>query len=214
MTELVSQRLPEKMSTDRAAFDALCAGTVLAHVGVVVDGRAKVFPTGFAVLGDELVIHGSTGSRWMRALVGHDASVTITKLDGVMVARSTFESSMLYRSAMVFGRFEVAAAERQAELLNAMSDRIIPGRSAEVRASSKRELAATMALVMPLREWSLRVSDGWPEDDDADLAGDAWAGVVRFGAPPATADAAPDLRDGIPVPDSVAALVAHPEHIV
>lgn len=142
------------MSEDRAALDALLASSVLAHVGLVVDGRAAVFPTGFAVVDGSLVIHGSTGSRWMRALAGQEMSVTVTKLEGVVVARSTFESSMLYRSAMLFGRFEPVPAERKAAVLDALSDRLIPGRSAELRPSTRKELAATTALALPIERRS------------------------------------------------------------
>lgn len=210
MPELMSQRMPEKMSRDRAALDELLDSSILAHVGLVVDERAVVFPTGFAVIDGALVIHGSTGSRWMRALEGQEIAVTVTRLDGVVVARSTFESSMLYRSAMIFGRFEAVPSERKAAVLDELSDRFIPGRSAEVRPSSKKELAATTALALPIEQWSLRANDSWPEDEDDDIAGDAWAGHVRFGAPSTSFEATPDLRSGIPVPASVRALLAHP----
>lgn len=214
MTELVSARLAEKMSEDRAALDELLAGSVLAHVGLVVGGLARVFPTGFAVVDGSIVIHGSTGSRWMRALAGQEVAVTVTKLEGVVVARSTFESSMLYRSAMIFGEFARVADDRKELVLNALSDRFIPNRSTELRASSKKELAATMALELPIERWSLRVSDGWPEDEEDDIAGNAWAGHVRFGAPSASVIPAPDLRPGTPVPLSVQQLAAHPERLV
>lgn len=213
MVDLVSQRLPEKMSADRALLDELLASTVLAHVGLVVEGSAVVFPTGFAVVENAVVIHGSTGSRWMRALAGQEVSVTVTKVDGVIVARTTFESSMLYRSAMLFGTFEAVPADAKAAVLEAMSDRIIPGRSGEVRPSSRKELAATTVLALPIERWSLRVSDGWPEDEPEDMAGDAWAGRVRFGSPDATLEPSPDLRQGIPVPSSVEALLAQPGRV-
>jgi nitroimidazol reductase NimA-like FMN-containing flavoprotein (pyridoxamine 5'-phosphate oxidase superfamily) len=118
-TPLVPQRLPEKMRTDRAQLDELLDTTVLAHIGLVVDEHAAVFPTGFVRIDDQLVIHGSTGSHWMRALAGQDAAVTVTRIDGVVVARSTFESSMHYRSAMIFGRFAPVPAERTAAALDA-----------------------------------------------------------------------------------------------
>ena len=218
MPRLVSQRMPELMNRDRAVLDELLAGSVLAHIGLLVPegeaSRAVVFPTGFAVVDGAIVIHGSTGSRWMRALADQEVSVAVTKLDGVVVARSTFESSMLYRSAMIFGRFAPVPDERKAAALDALSDRFIPGRSAEVRASHKKELAATMALEMPIEQWSLRVSDGWPEDEPRDIAGPAWAGQVRFGAPTAQIVPAPDLREGTRVPASVLELAAHPERIL
>jgi uncharacterized protein len=211
---LVSQRLPEKMCTDRAALDELLDTTVVAHIGLVADKHAVVFPTGFARIDDQLAIHGSTGSRWMRALAGQDTAVTVTRLDGIVVARSAFESSMHYRSAMIFGRFAPVPAERTAAVLDAFTDRVIPGRSRELRPSTRRELAATTVLAMPIDQWSLRVSDGWPEDEPGDIAAQAaWAGVVRWGPPAVSIHAAPDLLPGIPVPPSVHALAAHPERI-
>ncbi len=214
MRTLTSQRLPEKMSERREALDELLASSVLAHIGLIVEGRPAVFPTGFAALGDRIVVHGSTGSRWMRALAGQEAAVEVTKLDAVVIARSTFESSMQYRSAMIFGRFEPVAEQEKAAVLDALSDRLIPGRSAEVRASRKKELAATTVLALPITEWSLRISNDWPEDEEEDIAGDAWAGIVAFGPPIARIEAAPDLREGIEVPSSVLRLAAQPERFV
>lgn len=213
VSPLVSQRLPEKMCTDRAALDELLDTTVLAHIGLVVDEHAAVFPTGFVRIGDQVAIHGSTGSRWMRALASHDAVVTVTRIDGVVVARSTFESSMHYRSAMIFGRFEPVPVERTAAVLDAYADRVIPGRSHEVRRSTRKELAATAVLAMEIEHWSLRISHRWPDDEPEDVAAEAWAGVVRWGPPVVTVEAAPDLRAGIPVPRSVCELAAHPERI-
>lgn len=214
MHPLTSQRLPEKMSEDRAKLDELFASSVLAHIGLVVDGHPAVFPTAFASIDGRIVIHGSTGSRWMRAIAGQQVAVEVTKVDGIVVARSTFESSVRYRSAMVFGRFEEVRADEKAVLLDALSDRLIPGRSSEVRASKKKELAATAVLALPIEHWSLRVSDGWPEDEADDVAGDSWAGVVAFGRPLAEVLPAPDLRPGIGVPDSVRELVRLAGHVV
>lgn len=211
---MTSQRLPEKMSEDRAKLDELFASSVLAHIGLVVDGRPAVFPTAFAAIDGRIVIHGSTGSRWMRALAGQQVAVEVTKVDGIVVARSTFESSVHYRSAMVFGRFEEVPIDEKARLLDALSDRLIPGRSGEVRASKKKELAATAILAMPIESWSLRVSDDWPEDEADDISGDSWAGVVSFGPPTATVLPAPDLRAGIGVPASVQELVRCAGHVV
>lgn len=211
---LVSQRMPEKMVRDEEQFASLCAATTLAHVAYSSPDGPRIFPTAFAILDDRLVIHGSTGSRWMRHLVGQPVSVAITKLDGLVVARSTFESSVLYRSAMVFGEFSIVGPDRAESLLARLSDRLIPGRSTEVRASLRKELAATMLLEMPLEQWSLRVSDGWPEDEEPDLSGDAWAGVVRLGTPAVAAESDPNLRAGIPVPASVTRLLENPNGVV
>ena len=197
-------RLPEKAVDDPSVLHALLDEAYVAHVGLVRDGSPLVVPTGMARSGDTLLVHGSTGSAWMRALAGGaEACVTVTSLDAVVVARSAFESSFQYRSAVLFGRFRALAGEEKAAALDVLVEKLIPGRGAEVRASSARELAATLVLAMPLEQWSLKVSDGWPEDEPDDVAGDAWAGVVpvrtTYGAP----QPAPDLRSGIEVPASV-----------
>lgn len=206
-------RLDELQTDSRASLDELLASTPLATVALVRDGHPVVFPTGFARIADDLVIHGSTGSPWLRALAaGAPAAVSVTTLDGVVVARSAFESSFRYRSAVLFGVFEPVPAADHVAYLEALTDAFIPGRVAELRASSRKELAATLALRMPIAEgnWSLKVSDGWPDDPDEDVAGDAWAGVVPmtvgYGAP----QAAPDLAPGIAVPASIRAMTERP----
>jgi nitroimidazol reductase NimA-like FMN-containing flavoprotein (pyridoxamine 5'-phosphate oxidase superfamily) len=202
-------RLSEKQETSRLGLDELLDSTPLATIALVRDGHPVIFPTGFGRIGDELVIHGSTGSPWMRALAtGAAAAVSVTTLDGVVVARSGFESSFRYRSAAVFGVFDKVPEADKVGYLDAVTEKFIPGRVAELRASNRKELAATMALRMPIGEdnWSLKVSAGWPEDPEEDVAADAWAGVVpmmvSYGAP----QPAPDLHPGIPVPESVRAL--------
>lgn len=202
-------RLNEKQDTSRASLDELLDSTPLATVALVRDDHPVIFPTGFARIGDDFVIHGSTGAPWMRALAaGASAAVSVTTLDGVVVARSAFESSFRYRSAALFGVFEPIPDDEKVRYLNALTDAFIPGRVAELRASSRKEIAATLALRMPIGadNWSLKVSAGWPDDPDEDVAGDAWAGVVpmtiAYGAP----QAAPDLRPGIAEPGSVRAM--------
>ncbi len=194
--------MPERMSTSRADLDALLDSQFLAHVSLAPDGDPVVFPTLIARDGDHVLIHGSTGSRWMRALAGGvPACVAVTDVGGIVVARSAFESSIVYRSAMLFGTFSAAPDPAAAQAI--LTNRILPGRTDEVRPSTAKELAATMTLQMPIDQWSLRASDDWPEDPDSDVAGDSWAGIVRFGAPTVTVEPAPDLRPGIDVPDSV-----------
>lgn len=200
-------RLPEKAVHDLAQLHALLDSQYVGHVGLVRDGRPLVIPTGIARDGDRLLVHGSTGAGWMRLLAdGADACVTVTSLHGVVVARSTFESSFHYRSAVLFGRFTPLQGAEKRAALDVVAEHFIPGRTGEVRASTAKELAATLVLAMPIDTWSLKVSQGWPEDEPSDVEGDAWAGVVpmrtTFGEP----HPAPDLRSGIPVPASVGAL--------
>jgi nitroimidazol reductase NimA-like FMN-containing flavoprotein (pyridoxamine 5'-phosphate oxidase superfamily) len=202
-------RLSEKQDTARSALDALLDSTPLATVALVRDGHPVIFPTGFARIGDDLVIHGSTGSPWLRALAtGLPAAVSVTTLDGVVVARSAFESSFRYRSAALFGTFEQLPDDDKVGLLEILTDTFIPGRVAELRPSNRRELAATLALKLPIAEdnWSLKISAGWPEDPEEDVAGSAWAGVVPMAVTYGAPEPAPDLAHGIPLPDSVRAM--------
>ena len=188
---------------------ALLASTPLATVALIRDGHPVIFPTGFVRVGDELVIHGSTGSPWLRALAdGVPAAVSVTALDGIVVARSGFESSFHYRSATVFGVFEQVGEQDKVRYLETLTDTFIPGRVAELRSSTRKELAATLVLRLAIGEsnWSLKVSDGWPDDPPEDVEAGVWAGVVpmsvRFGEP----QRAPDCDAAIPVPESVRVL--------
>jgi uncharacterized protein len=202
-------RLGEKQSESRERLHELLDSTPLATVALVRDGHPVAFPTGFARIADELVIHGSTGSRWLRALTdGASAAVSVTALDGVVVARSGFESSFRYRSAVVFGRFERVPDDQKLGYLETLMDTFIPGRVAELRSSSPTELAATMALRMPVESdnWSLKISAGWPEDPDDDVAAGAWAGVVPLTTAYGEPLTAPDVPAHTPLPDSVRAM--------
>lgn len=202
-------RLPEKQSTDRVRLFALLDSVQIAHVGLVADEHPLVMPTGFVRDGDRLLLHGSTGSRWMRTLAGGiEACLAVTALDAVVVARSAFESSFQYRSAVLFGAFTPVADAAKQQALDVIVDRLLPGRRPEVRGSTARELAATSVLAMPIVRWSLRVSDKWPEDEDSDIAGPAWAGVVPMRTEYGEPVPAPDLRAGIDVPPSVQALTS------
>lgn len=202
-------RMPEKQRTTRAELDALLDSTPLATIALVRDGHPVIFPTGFARIGDELVIHGSTGSPWLRQLAeGAAAAVSVTALDGVLVARSGFESSFQYRSAVLFGTFEQIPDEDKIGYLETLTDTFIPGRVAEVRPSSRKEIAATMPLRMRIGEdnWSLKVGDGWSEDPEEDIASPVWAGVVPLTTVYGDPQRSPDCDETIPVPPSVRAM--------
>ncbi len=202
-------RLPEKQNTERSRLDELLDATPLATVALIRDGHPVIFPIGFARIGDELVIHGSTGSPWLRQLAdGAAAAVSVTALDGVLVARSGFESSFQFRSATLYGTFEPIEESDKVRYLETLTDTFIPGRVAELRASSRKELAATMALRMPITDenWSLKIGDGWPEDGEEDVAAGAWAGVVPLTTVYGEPRRAPDCDPGTPVPPSVRAM--------
>jgi uncharacterized protein len=198
-------RLRELASSDRAALDNLLDTQRVGHFGVLVDDYPVVIPTAIARDGDVVLAHGSSGSRWMRALAhGGPTTLTVTALDGLEIARTAFESSMHYRSAVLFGRCQpVDDATRKRAALDVITESLVRGRVAEVREPTAKEVAATLVLSLPIEEWSLKISAGWPDDADDDVAGDAWAGIVAmttvFGPPVP----APDLRPGIDVPLSV-----------
>ncbi len=199
-------RLAEKQSVSRDDLYALLDSTPLATIALVRDGHPVAFPIGFARVEDDLVIHGSTGSPWLRALAaGARAAVSVTTLDGVVVARSAFESSFQYRSAVLFGAFEEIPSAEKASILEALTETFIPGRVIELRASSRKELAATLAMRMPIAQdnWSLKLSTSWPDDPDEDVAAGAWAGVVPLTTVYGEPRRAPDCDADIPVPGSV-----------
>ena len=201
-------RLAELQSTSRRQLDDLLDSTPLATVALVRDGHPVALPIGFARIDDEVVIHGSTGSPWLSALAGGaPAAVSVTTLDGVVVARSGFESSFHYRSAVLFGTFETVT-EDKVRYLETLTDTFIPGRVAELRASTRKELAATVVLRLPIGSdnWSLKISDGWPEDPESDVAAGGWAGVVPITTSYGTPLRATDCEESIPVAASVRAL--------
>jgi uncharacterized protein len=206
-TELT--RLRDRAVTDRTELDRLLDDTFLAHVGLTDgQGGAVVIPTAVVRDGDNVLVHGSTGSGWMRrAAAGQPVCLTVTDLSGIVVARSAFENSLRYRSAVLFGTFTRVPAPDVARALDLFTEPLIPGRTAEIRPNHRRELAATMVLSMPIVQWSMKVSADWPADAPDDLEGSAWAGVIPFDArrlgDPLPA---PDLRPGVPVPASVRAM--------
>jgi nitroimidazol reductase NimA-like FMN-containing flavoprotein (pyridoxamine 5'-phosphate oxidase superfamily) len=201
-------RMPERQRTDRAELFGILDEALVAHVGIVRDGLPLVLPMGFGRAGDALYLHGSTGSGIFRLMAsGSPVSVTVTHLDGLVFARSLFDSSMNYRSAVVFGVPEVVAAADKEEAMRAVSEHLMPGRWDEVRPMTKRELAATVVLRLPLAEASVKVrAHGASEDPDDGEDRAVWAGVV----PLTVRAAAPEPSALTPAgtPTSVAAATA------
>jgi len=204
--------MPERVnSTDRASFDQLLRDVSVGHFGFVEDGRPVVMPIALIPDGDNILLHGSTGSWWLRRLAtGIPVTVSVMTVDGLVLARSAFESSMRYRSAVLFGSCTVLEGDEKLRALDIVTEGLLPGRLSELRPHNRKELAATLVLSMTVDEWTFKNSTQWPEDPDEDIAGDTWAGVLplvtRFGEP---LDA-PDLRAGIPLAPSAATLAGTP----
>ncbi|MGA6984300.1 MAG: pyridoxamine 5'-phosphate oxidase family protein [Candidatus Sulfotelmatobacter sp.] len=183
---------------DRAVYDREVAYEILAegflcHVGFVVDGQPFVIPTSYGRNGDSLLIHGSAASRMLRQLKDElPVCVTVTLLDGLVLARSIFNHSMNYRSVVVLGKATlVDQPEEKLEALRLLSEHIIPGRWADVRRPNERELKATSVLRVPIEEFSAKVRQGPVVDDEADYSFPTWAGVVPL-----------EMKAGEPVDDA------------
>lgn len=197
-------RLRERQSGDRTELDALLDSVLVGHFGLIDAGSPVVLPTAIARDGDAVLAHGSTGSRWLRTLAdGAPTCLTVTALDALVVARSAFESSMQYRSAVLFGSCTVVPDTDKAAALDVITERLLPGRTAEIRRPTTKELQATVVLRLPIVDWSLKVAHNWPDDPPEDVAGDAWAGVVPLVTTRGDAVVAPDLRAGVDLPASL-----------
>ncbi|MDQ3173333.1 MAG: pyridoxamine 5'-phosphate oxidase family protein [Acidobacteriota bacterium] len=191
------KRLPARGVYDRELVYSILDEGLICHVGFAVEGRPFVIPTGYARHGDRLYIHGSQASRMLRTLKGGiDVCVTVTILDGLVLARSAFHHSMNYRSVVVFGRATTVEgpADKVAALL-AFSEHVVPGRWNDVREPTEQELKATTVLSLPLEEVSAKVRTGPPLDDEEDYELPVWAGVIpmQFVAQAPT----PDPRMGV-----------------
>lgn len=197
-------RLNERGLTDRAGLYEVLDGGLICHLGVVVNGSPRVMPTGYGRNGDTLYIHGSTGARSLIAGQGQEICVTITHLDGLVLARSMFHHSMNYRSAIIFGAPRlVTDPDEKLAGLRTITEQLTPGQWDVVRQPTRKELAATSVLALSLEEASVKVRTGPPSDDDEDYALDVWAGVVPVRQVFGTPIPDPHLRPDIPVPPHV-----------
>ncbi|MBC5806267.1 MAG: pyridoxamine 5'-phosphate oxidase family protein [Candidatus Eremiobacter antarcticus] len=173
-------REPHRAVYDRAAAYAILDDGFVCHLGFAIDGQPFVIPTSYGRRGDDLYVHGSSASRMLRGLqAGLPACVTVTLVDGLVLARSIFNQSMNYRSVVVLGTAH--ALEDRAQKLAALeivSEHILPGRWADVRRPSDIELKATTVMRLPIEEFSAKVRSGPPVDKEEDLGLDMWAGVV------------------------------------
>lgn len=209
----VPTRSRERASYDKALVHSILDEAYVCHLGFVRDGAPVVLPTLFGRVGDRLYVHGSTGSRPLRAAgdgvaaPGLPVCLTVTHVDGLVLARSAFHHSLNYRSVVVHGTaHQVTEPEELRTALDALVDQVVPGRSADSRPANTKELAATAVLRLDLDEVSAKVRTGGPNDAPEDLALPHWSGVVpvRGGyGPPVPAD---DLDPAVGLPDYLAAL--------
>ncbi|VWC54609.1 flavin-nucleotide-binding protein [Burkholderia lata] len=196
------RRLPELANHDRAMLHRIVDAAYVCHIAFGAGEDTHCIPTAHWRRGDDLYIHGSNGSRMIKALsAGAQASVAITLLDGLVLARSAFNHSMNYRSAVIYGRFDIVEGSGDKLVaLGALMDKIAPGRKHDARPGNEKELNATSVLRIALAEAAVKVSDSMPSDKDEDLALAVWTGIL----PLTTKRGEPVHADGnMPVPDYV-----------
>jgi len=174
------RRLPDRGKYDAESVYGILDEAFICHVGFVVESQPYVIPTGFARVNDTLYIHGSAASRMLRTLAdGVQVCVTVTLIDGIVMARSGFHSSMNYRSVVILGRAtQVEGRDEKLAAMAAFSEQVMPGRWKDLRETTDAELKGTLVLSLPLKEVSAKVRSGPPKDDEVDYALPLWAGIV------------------------------------
>ena len=195
------RRLPERGTYDRDVIDAVIDEAYLAHVGFVVDGTPRVLPMTYGRDGDDLYLHGAVGNAMLRTLGDGEVCVTITLLDGLVLARSAFHHSMNYRSVVLLGRptkVEDEAAKRHA--FEVIVEHVLRGRSQMARPTNDSELRKTLVLRLPIEEGSAKVRTGGPIDDEDDMDLPVWAGVVPLRLTPSDPVQDPVQTQSLPVP--------------
>jgi nitroimidazol reductase NimA-like FMN-containing flavoprotein (pyridoxamine 5'-phosphate oxidase superfamily) len=200
------KRLPKRGHYDAETIHRILDEGLVCHVGFVADGQPYVIPTAYVRDGDRLLLHGSSASRLLKAIAsGADVCVTVTHIDGLVMARSAFHHSMNYRSVVILGRGRtIEEPARKMEAVRCFIEQMIPGRWEDVREPDEIEMKATLVVEVPIDESSAKIRSGPPVDDDADYALPCWAGVL----PLAVASGAPvpdeRLLEGVDLPDYLA----------
>jgi nitroimidazol reductase NimA-like FMN-containing flavoprotein (pyridoxamine 5'-phosphate oxidase superfamily) len=196
------RRHAERGAYDRETVHAILDAGLVAHVGFVVDGQPFVIPVGYARQGDRLILHGAVASRMFKHLAGgFPACVTVTHVDGLVLARSVFSHSMNYRSVVVVGQAEpIRDADEKREALRVLTEHLAPGRWDEARQPTSQELAATEVLALSLDQSSAKVRSGGPQDLDKDLELPVWAGVLPLALTPGELEPAEGLAPDLPLP--------------
>jgi uncharacterized protein len=204
-------RLRERGRLERSDLDAVLEAGLVCHLGVVIDGAPVVLPTGYGRIGDTLYLHGSTGNKSMLSAVGQQVCVTVTLLDGLVCARAVFHHSMNYRSAVIFGEPSlVTDPDEKLAALRAVTNHLVPERWEHTRQPTRKELAATAVLALPLDEASVKIRSGGPVDDPEDYDSGIWAGVLPAALAFGPAQPDPALTGDVPVPDHISALAGRP----
>jgi nitroimidazol reductase NimA-like FMN-containing flavoprotein (pyridoxamine 5'-phosphate oxidase superfamily) len=194
------RRLPRRAAYDRTTIHAILDEGLVCHLAFAAEGQPYAIPTAYARIGDHLYVHGSTASRTLRAAAGSPVCLTVTLIDGLVLARSAFHHSMNYRSVIVLGAAEeVADEDERLAAMRALVERIAPGRWTEIRQPNPQELKATTILRLSLAEASAKIRTGPPIDDQEDLPLPCWAGVVPLA-----------LTAAAPVPDTGVTAVPPP----
>lgn len=199
------RRLPERRVVDHDRIRAILDEGFVCHAAYVTDGRPVVIPTLYVRDGERLLLHGSNSMGLARAVRdGSPLSVAITHIDGLVVARSAFNSSANYRSVIVHGQGRLLERAEKSAAFDVIVDRLIPGRLPELRPSTDSEISQTSVIELPLDEVSAKARSGPPGDDPADLGERVWAGVIPLELVAGDAIPAPDLAGGIDLPDYLA----------
>jgi nitroimidazol reductase NimA-like FMN-containing flavoprotein (pyridoxamine 5'-phosphate oxidase superfamily) len=204
------RRVPKNARYDRESINRVLDRGHIAHVSFVSEGQPYCIPTLYARVGDEVLIHGSSASRMLRLLAaGAPACVTVTILDGWVLARSAFETSANYDSVVLLGSFrQIDSDEEKLAALEAFMNGVLPGRWAEVRPPSRQELKGTAILALTIDEASVKTRSGPPDDDDSpDAARDTWAGVIPLRSACGPPEPSPGLRAGVALSPSVRRLL-------
>ncbi len=201
------RRMKERGIYDRQAVNAILDAGFMCHVAYTIDGHPYCTPTLFWRSGDHVYWHGSSVSRFLKQAAGHPACLTVTHVDGFVLARSAFNHSMNYRSAMLFGQVEEVTGPAKLEQLKVMVDHLFPGRWDELRPVTDKELNATTVLRMAIDEGSAKVRDGDPSDNKADYELPIWAGVVPLKQSMGPAIPDPANLPGVEMPAHIRSLV-------
>jgi uncharacterized protein len=201
------KRLAKRGHYDRQTINAVLDEAFICHVGFVADKQPYVIPTGFARVDDQLYIHGSAASRMLRNLAdGIDVCVTVTLVDGLVLARSAFHHSINYRSVVILGKAtQVVDTDEKNKALEAITNHIVPGRWDDVRWPTDLELKATSVLRLPIDEASAKIRTGPPIDDEDDYVMDVWAGVLPLSLTPGVPIDDDRLNNGQKPPDYISA---------